>query len=262
MGTGHIVGNIDVAQVTLYVFWVFFFALLWYIRQEDRREGYPLESDIEGKYTKEPWLFIPAPKTFVLPHGQGEVQVPDLERRDDRPVPGEKIGAFAGAPYRPTADNPLGENIGPGSWCDRADHPDLAADGEPLIRPMSTLPDFHVAEEDPDPHGIAVIGADNKVAGTVSDLWVDRAEQVIRYFEVDVEGAGTVLLPHNFVRLSKLPRTGDRVLRVKSILADQFAGVPGHADPTAVTLLEEDKIMAYYGSGTLYATPRRAEPLL
>jgi photosynthetic reaction center H subunit len=29
-----------------------------------------------------------------------------------------------------------------------------------------------------------------------------------------------------------------------------------------VTLLEEEKIMGYYGAGTLYAEPSRAEPLL
>ena len=29
-----------------------------------------------------------------------------------------------------------------------------------------------------------------------------------------------------------------------------------------VTLLEEEKIAAYYGAGTLYATPARQEPLL
>jgi photosynthetic reaction center H subunit len=29
-----------------------------------------------------------------------------------------------------------------------------------------------------------------------------------------------------------------------------------------VTLLEEEKIMAYYGGGTLYATPQRQEPLV
>ncbi|MEY3461886.1 MAG: hypothetical protein RLZZ03_1539, partial [Pseudomonadota bacterium] len=30
---------------------------------------------------------------------------------------------------------------------------------------------------------------------------------------------------------------------------------------TQVTLLEEEKIMAYYGAGTLYATPDIQEPL-
>jgi photosynthetic reaction center H subunit len=38
--------------------------------------------------------------------------------------------------------------------------------------------------------------------------------------------------------------------------------VPGTRTPDAVTRLEEEKICAYYGAGTLYATPLRAEPLL
>jgi photosynthetic reaction center H subunit len=29
-----------------------------------------------------------------------------------------------------------------------------------------------------------------------------------------------------------------------------------------VTKLEEEKITAYYGAGTLYATPERSEPLI
>ncbi len=35
---------IDFAQVSLYVFWIFFAGLIYYLRQEDKREGYPLES--------------------------------------------------------------------------------------------------------------------------------------------------------------------------------------------------------------------------
>jgi len=38
--------------------------------------------------------------------------------------------------------------------------------------------------------------------------------------------------------------------------------VPGLAQADQVTLLEEEKVMAYYGAGTLYATADRAEPLL
>ena len=49
MEKGAITGYIDVAQVTLYVFWVFFSGLIFWLRQEDRREGYPLESDPTGK---------------------------------------------------------------------------------------------------------------------------------------------------------------------------------------------------------------------
>ena len=37
---------------------------------------------------------------------------------------------------------------------------------------------------------------------------------------------------------------------------------PATRNTDKVTLLEEDKITAYYGGGTLYATPDRVEPLL
>ena len=40
---GAITSNIDVAQVVLYAFFVFFAGLIFYLRREDRREGYPLE---------------------------------------------------------------------------------------------------------------------------------------------------------------------------------------------------------------------------
>ena len=42
----------------------------------------------------------------------------------------------------------------------------------------------------------------------------------------------------------------------------QFSDVPGTKSRTEITLLEEDKICAYYGGGHLYATPDRAQPLL
>lgn len=37
--------NFDFAQLVLYAFWIFFFALVVYLRREDKREGYPLQSD-------------------------------------------------------------------------------------------------------------------------------------------------------------------------------------------------------------------------
>ena len=38
--------------------------------------------------------------------------------------------------------------------------------------------------------------------------------------------------------------------------------VPATRSPEQITLLEEEKITAYYGAGTLYATPERQEPIL
>ena len=42
---GAVTGYIDVAQLVLYAFWIFFVGLIFYLRREDKREGYPLESD-------------------------------------------------------------------------------------------------------------------------------------------------------------------------------------------------------------------------
>jgi photosynthetic reaction center H subunit len=49
---------------------------------------------------------------------------------------------------------------------------------------------------------------------------------------------------------------------VRAILGAQFASVPGTRDAAQVTLLEEEKIAAYYGAGLLYAEPSRADPLI
>jgi photosynthetic reaction center H subunit len=38
--------------------------------------------------------------------------------------------------------------------------------------------------------------------------------------------------------------------------------VPGLRNPDQITMLEEEKISAYYGGGTFYADPKRSEPLL
>lgn len=41
MPTGALTGYVDVAQVVLYAFFLFFAGLVFYLRREDRREGYP-----------------------------------------------------------------------------------------------------------------------------------------------------------------------------------------------------------------------------
>jgi len=37
--------NLDGAQIALYAFWLFFAGLVYYLRREDKREGYPLETE-------------------------------------------------------------------------------------------------------------------------------------------------------------------------------------------------------------------------
>ena len=100
---------------------------------------------------------------------------------DTREFALKRTAQFPGAPRRPTG-NPLKDGVGPASWAERADEPDITMEGENRIVPLRVATDFHVVERDPDPRGMQVIGIDRQVAGTVSDVWVDRSEQLIRYF--------------------------------------------------------------------------------
>ncbi|RYF35331.1 MAG: photosynthetic reaction center subunit H [Comamonadaceae bacterium] len=256
MGTGSITGYIDVAQIALYVFWAFFAGLIYYLHRENKREGYPLESERSGHVTVQGFPAIPEPKTYFLRDGR-QVSVPN-DRRDDREIAAEPSGRFLGAPLEPIGD-PMLAGVGPGSWAERPDIPDTTVDGDPRLAPLRASPGFGVASKDPDPIGLPVLGFDGAVAGVVTDMWVDRAEMVFRYIELEVPAVPTarrVLLPINFARIDR------QRVRVRSILAAQFVNVPGTRHPDVVTMLEEEKIMAYYGAGTLYATPSRQEPLL
>lgn len=255
MGTGALTQYIDVAQIVLYAFWIFFAGLIYYLHQEDKREGYPLESDRSGGRVKvQGWPPIPKPKTYKLADGR-VVMSPNF-RTSNQPLNALPTSSHLGSPLEPKGD-PMLAAVGPGSYSDRADIADSTVDGGLRIVPLRAAHDFEVSSHDPDPRGLPVIGADGQVGGKVIDLWVDRAEVLFRYLEVEVQG-GTrrVLLPINFSRI------GDRQVQVRSILSTQFANVPVTRSPDAVTLLEEDKIMAYYGGGTLYATVVRQEPLL
>jgi photosynthetic reaction center H subunit len=251
MQTGAITGYIDVAQLVLYAFWIFFAGLIIYLHRENKREGYPLESDRSRSIAVQGYPAVPEPKTFKLANGD-TVQAPNA-RRDNQPPLHE--GVWRGAPLEPTGD-PLLAGVGPGSWADRADVADMTYEGLPKIVPLRAAPGFGVAHQDVDPRGLPVLGDDGVEGGKVVDLWVDRSEMLFRYLELEIAGGKRVLLPMNFARVQQ------RRVLVKSILGHQFVNVPATKAAEQVTLLEEEKVMAYYGAGTLYATPSRQEPLL
>jgi photosynthetic reaction center H subunit len=119
-----------------------------------------------------------------------------------------------------------------------------------------------IEQRDPDPRGMPVIGADGEIGGIVRDVWVDRAEMLIRYLEVEVTGAAdrNVLVPMTMVRIKM--RWGEGSVLVQSILGRQFADAPVLANPDQVTKREEDRIVGYFGGGNLYAIAARQEPLL
>jgi photosynthetic reaction center H subunit len=204
----------------------------------------------------------------------GKVMAPDAARTDRRAIPGEPVAAWPGAPLEPTG-NPFDLGVGPGSWAARADKPDMALDGKPKIMAMRVANGFSLEARDPDPRGMPVVGADGVVAGKVVDVWVDRAEVLIRYLEVDLgiessgeaegEAARTVLLPVNFAVIDggfTLLTDKSGKVYVEAINGDQFAGIPVTKNKTQLTMLEEEKIVAYFGAGTLYADAKRAEPWL
>jgi photosynthetic reaction center H subunit len=165
-------------------------------------------------------------------------------------------GGF-GAPLIPTG-NPMVDGVGPAAWAQRAEVPDLTYDdGVPKIIPLRTAPGWGLAEEDPDPRGMRVVGADGKVAGTCTDVWIDLSEVIARYIEVDL-GGRSVLVPMTLIRVDGEAKK----VKVVSVLAKQFADAPGLVNPNQVTLREEDRICAYFASGHMYATPERQEPLI
>ncbi len=265
METGAVVGTIDVAQIVLYAFWIFFAGLLIYLQRESRREGYPLVSEVDGK-PMDHGLWTPEPKSFLLSDGS-VVTVPDLEK-DKQDLALQPVMPGSGLPFAPVGD-PMLAGVGSGAYTPRANRPDLTYEGHARVVPMRVATGFSIEENDPDPRGLTVYGADGEVAGTVVDVWVDRSDFIARYFETELAGGkgsfqdeeapglpSRVLVPVNFTQIDS-----SGVL-VVAILGSQFANAPRISNPDIITLNEEERICAYFGAGYLYATPNRQEALL
>lgn len=253
---GAVTSYIDVAQLVLYAFFIFFFSLVFYLRREDRREGYPLEAEESGRVSERGYLLIPEPKTFTRSNGE-TYSAPNF-KRDTRPINARKVEPWPGSPIEPIG-NPLLAGVGPGSYAERSDHVEQTYDGRDLIVPLRIASNYAVAPEGVSPLGFTVVGADGQTGGVVSDLWVDRGKSVLRYYEVALAGgARSVLLPTPFSKVD----FANRRINVQAILGGQFAEVPTTRHVDRVTLLEEEKVTAYYGAGTLYATAQRADPLI
>ena len=250
-------GNFDLASAAIWMFWIFFALLVYYLQTENMREGYPLQDD-DGNEASNPGVFpVPTDKTFLLPHGRGELTVPSGQRGDRENLALERTSVAAGSPYVPTGDAMV-DGVGPAAWAPRSDHPELDAHGHNKIQPLSILKGFNVSAGI-DPRGKVVVAGDGEVVGRITDMWVDVPEQMVRFLTVDVnpEGSGKLrLIPVNFTKIKQ-----DRVV-VRSIYEKHFDGIPTIKNTDNLTLLEEEKIMAYFGGGTLYADPKRSEPVV
>ena len=249
---GNITGYIDLAQILLYVFWIFFAGLIWYLVMENHREGYPMESSSNGRVVVKGFP-IPEPKTFLLETGKS-VTVPDLTRKEPA-YNAVATNPSSGSPIAPKGDA-MTASVGPGAYASREDVPEMTSHGVPLIQPLRIASTFSVAEQDVDPRGLPVMAGDGKQGGTVKDIWIDSAEMMFRYLEVEIAGGRTVLLPMMFSLIRR------NQVEVHAIYARHFAAVPALRNPDQVTKLEEEKISAYYGGGTMYADAKRGEPLI
>ena len=251
-------GGLDVTEWVLYGFFLFFAGLIIYLRREDRREGYPLEDDVTGRREPEGGLLFTAqPKVFRLPHNAGTVSKPDGSRDSDD-LKARRTAPWPGAPLEPVGD-PLQAGMGPGAYANRAKTPDLMLHGGPRIVPLRVAPDFSLDKRDPDPRGMNVVAADNVVAGTVSEVWVDRSEYMVRYIEVQLANSSKrVLVPMTMV----VVQGGRKRVKINALLASQFENIPQLSGSDQITRDEEERVCAYVGAGTLYATPARTEAWL
>lgn len=250
-----IFGNVDIALLSFYAFVLFFIGLVVYLNRESRREGYPLEDEMTGRLFPEKFIDIGEQKTFRLPHGHGVVT--PKTARDSRDIKAVKAWGGSGSPWVPTG-NPLIDGVGPAAYAQRARQPDLDWEGHARIVPLRLVEAFSVDRRDVDPRGFLMYGSDGRAAGTVVELWVDRADRLIRYLETEIAGGRRVLVP---MAMSVVHgRKG--LVQTDSIAAAQFADAPGLASPDTVTLDEEERTVAYFGGGYLYSSPDRQEPIL
>ncbi len=247
-------GNIDVALITLYAFVAFFVGLVIYLNRESRREGYPLEDDLTGRVDTPGLIFRDRPKKFRMPFGRGTYSSHD-HAREPVTLPARRE-RFPGAPLYPNG-NAMIDGLGAAAWAERRKVPDIDMEGHPRIVPLSTTDAIWIDKRDPDPRGMKVVAADGNVAGTVSDVWVDKADRLIRYLTVDT-GTRSVLFPMTMAKVGR----NRRIVSTDAVTAAQFNDAPAIEGPATITFYEEERVQAYFGGGYLYATPARQEPII
>lgn len=245
-------GDFDLASLAIWSFWLFFALLVYYLQTENMREGYPLESEDGTAAPNQGPLPLPRAKTFHLPHGRGDLTVPN-GAPEGRDLAMARTSGSEGFPHMPTGDAMI-DGVGPAAWAPRRDVPELDGHGHNKIVPMARAPGF-IVSAGRDPRGMAVVGNDMTAVGQISDIWVDGAEQVVRYLEVTLDQGGKRLIPMPMAKI------GNNRVRINSLSSDLFAGVPTTRSATEVTLLEEEKIMAWYAGGTMYSGAKRASKM-
>lgn len=275
MEVGYITQYIDVAQLALYVFWLFFVLLVLYLNKESRREGFPLRFNDNDRGAPNTEYKVPEPKAYELLNGE-TVHLPSGKNDDHLELNATPLGPWTGAPLVPNGD-PMIDGLGAAAWVERSDHPDMTPHGEPRIVPLGSLDpeEFFIPKNSLDPRGMDVRACDGVVVGQITEIMLDRMEMLPRYYQLALNSGKSVLLPMMYMtyrRRRSPPLEGSiherlidgrgKEVRVASLNAAQFENVPTCASSEVITLLEEDKIQAYYGGAHVYGSRKRAEPFI
>ena len=180
-------------------------------------------------------------------------------RADTRPINATKVEPWPGAPLEPNGD-PMLAGVGPGTYAERADEPVQDARRPRPDRPAArgdqlraSPPRAAIRSASP------VVGADRAQAGidhATSGSIAANAFCATTKSRLATDGR-RVLLPVDFARRVKRRC----VKRQRACSAAQFAGVPATRIPTRSRCSRKTRSSAYYGGGTLYATPRARRSL-
>jgi photosynthetic reaction center H subunit len=240
--------QLDAVQLLVAGFFLFFAGLVYYLRREDKREGYPLLDITPQRGVIEGFPPTPPPKTYSLLEG-GTTQMP--HEFVETVVSAQRLQRFPGAALVPVGDPMLAE-LGPGSYPQRKDEP-MMSSGEPQTQPFRTAVHWKVSKHDPDPRGMRVFDGRSVAVGTVCDLWVDRGVKILRYIEVELDavpfGGRRVLVPIYYTAINAKHRS----VRVRALLAHHFGDIPATAHPDVITAREEDRISAYFSNGLMFS---------
>lgn len=152
---GAVTQHIDGVVVLFWAFAIFFGTLVWYLRAEDKREGYPMEDPTRAPRAGAAVGFPPppSPKTFTLMKG-GTATMPHFDSPPE--VPARHLHPFPGSAWVPTGTNPLRDPVGPASWCLREDEPLLQEGEKPQLVPLREVGGIGLTKLWPHVRGLSV----------------------------------------------------------------------------------------------------------
>ena len=248
------IGHLDVAQIMLYAFFLFFAGL--HLVPAPGRPARRLSAGIRRTAPSSPRLPVHSLAQDLSPRRRLDRESAEFPGRQ-RPINAVKVEPWPGAPHR--ADRrPVAGRRRPGSWNVRPDFAYKTFDGHDVVAPMRVATNYAVADGGGNPIGFSVIGADGKVAGTIKDIWVDRAESMVSYYEIGLTGGKSVLAPVHFCDVNFRART----VKITALTAEPVRRGAATEEPRRVTMQEEEKVAAVLRRRHALFDPARAEPLL